>query len=141
MSLSARFGSALKALRGREESRPDQGGASAVPARTEDTPTADPHPAKVFRPVIVLIVVLGVALLGLFALKRTAQPPSRLAVFSATAMLAAAATAVGASSDSCSASQGACRNRDRWPAARRPRPPTSVVSMGSTPTLSRSLTG
>ena len=95
MSLSARFGSALKALRGREESRPDQGGASAVPARTEDTPTADPHPAKVFRPVIVLIVVLGVALLGLFALKRTAQPPSRLAVFSATAMLAAAATAVG----------------------------------------------
>ncbi len=94
MGLSARFTGAWNTLRSRPAPPPAQGGSSPAPA-TEATPTADSHAARVFRPAIALVVVLGAALLGLFALKQTAQPPSRLAVFSVTLMLAAAAVAIG----------------------------------------------
>lgn len=95
MGLSARFGSAWKALRSREDPRSVQGSSSSAPAIAAGTSTGDPRPAKIFRPVIALVVVLGVALLSLFALKQSAQPPSKLAVFSVTVMLAAAAAAIG----------------------------------------------
>src|SRR6266511_4927004 len=95
MGLSAWLARGWNPLRGREKPQLGRGGAAAPPALPEDTPTAGPYPAKAFRSVIVLVVVLGGALLGLFAFKQTAQPPSRFAVFSVTMMLAAAAVAVG----------------------------------------------
>jgi asparagine N-glycosylation enzyme membrane subunit Stt3 len=67
-----------------------------VGASVQGPPETGLHPGRVFRPVLVLILVLGVAVLGLYALKQAATPPSGLAVFSALVMLTASAVAVGA---------------------------------------------